>query len=53
MIKGFDDTEIREINGTKYWVLKRDLDNSRLPLTLKINTVKDYENRTFKNSTRP
>ena len=27
MINGFDDTEIREINGTKYWVLKRDLDN--------------------------
>ena len=27
LIKGFDDTEIREINGTKYWVLKRDLDN--------------------------
>jgi len=27
MIKGFEDTEIREINGTKYWVLKRDLDN--------------------------
>ena len=26
-IKGFEDTEIREINGTKYWVLKRDLDN--------------------------
>jgi len=22
-------------------------------ITLKINTVKDYENRTFKNSTRP
>ena len=27
MINGFEDTEIREINGTKYWVLKRDLDN--------------------------
>lgn len=27
MIKGFEDTETREINGTKYWVLKRDLDN--------------------------
>ncbi len=27
MIKGFEDTEMREINGTKYWVLKRDLDN--------------------------
>ena len=27
MINGFDDTEIREINGTKYLVLKRDLDN--------------------------
>ena len=27
LIKGFDDTEIREINGTKYWVLKSDLDN--------------------------
>jgi len=27
MIKGFEDTDIREINGTKYWVLKRDLDN--------------------------
>ena len=25
--KGFDDTEIREINGSKYWVLKSDLDN--------------------------
>lgn len=25
MIKGFEDTEIREINGTKYWVLKSDL----------------------------
>ena len=27
MIKGFEDTETRDINGTKYWVLKRDLDN--------------------------
>ena len=27
LIKGFEDTEIREINGTKYWVMKRDLDN--------------------------
>ena len=27
LIKGFEDTEIREINGTKYWVLKRDLDD--------------------------
>ena len=27
MIKGFEDTDTREINGTKYWVLKRDLDN--------------------------
>ena len=27
MIKGFDATETRDINGTKYWVLKSDLDN--------------------------
>ncbi len=25
LIKGFEDTEIREINETKYWVLKSDL----------------------------